>query len=58
MENGDTLHLVERQPNQPQTSSGTGSTDASGNIGTQGIEHILQCILDILSVVLGHISGR
>ncbi|XP_021737145.1 large proline-rich protein BAG6-like isoform X2 [Chenopodium quinoa] len=38
VESGDTLHLVERQPTQPQTSSGTGSTDAAGNISTQGID--------------------
>ncbi|KAH9604699.1 hypothetical protein KSS87_021739 [Heliosperma pusillum] len=33
VENGDTLHLVERQPTQEQPSSGT---DASSNIGSQG----------------------
>ncbi|XP_057516007.1 ubiquitin-like domain-containing protein CIP73 [Amaranthus tricolor] len=38
VENGDTLHLVVRQPTQPQTSSATSSVDASGNIGTQGID--------------------
>ncbi|KAL2895604.1 Ubiquitin-like domain-containing protein CIP73 [Bienertia sinuspersici] len=32
VENGDTLHLVERQPTQPQTSS----ADTSGTIGAQG----------------------
>uniref|UniRef100_A0A7C9AT43 Ubiquitin-like domain-containing protein n=1 Tax=Opuntia streptacantha TaxID=393608 RepID=A0A7C9AT43_OPUST len=36
VENGDTLHLVERQPTQPQTSSATGSADLSGNGGVQG----------------------
>lgn len=36
VENGDTLHLVERQPTQPQTSSGTGSADASGIDGSTG----------------------
>lgn len=35
VENGDTLHLVERQPTQPQTSSGTGT---SGNSSTQGTD--------------------
>ncbi|KAK9755153.1 hypothetical protein RND81_01G005500 [Saponaria officinalis] len=35
MENGDTLHLVERQPTQDQTSAGTGA-DTSGNTGSQG----------------------
>ena len=37
IENGDTLHLVERQPTQPQTSSAAGSADLSGNGGAQGI---------------------
>lgn len=36
IENGDTLHLVERQPTQPQTSSAAGSADLSGNGGAQG----------------------
>ncbi|KAJ8437436.1 hypothetical protein Cgig2_031957 [Carnegiea gigantea] len=36
IENGDTLHLVERQPTQPQTSSTVGSADLSGNGGAQG----------------------
>lgn len=38
VENGDTLHLVQRQPTQPQTSSGTDSTDTSGTIGGQGTD--------------------
>ena len=37
MENGDTLHLVERQPTQEQPSSGTGAI-TSGNTGSQGID--------------------
>ncbi|KAL9225731.1 hypothetical protein vseg_001621 [Gypsophila vaccaria] len=35
VENGDTLHLVERQPTQEQTSSGAGA-DTSGNTASQG----------------------
>ncbi|KAJ8429473.1 hypothetical protein Cgig2_024020 [Carnegiea gigantea] len=36
IENGDTLHLVERQPTQPQTLSSTGPADLSRNGGAQG----------------------
>ncbi|KAJ8422143.1 hypothetical protein Cgig2_026686 [Carnegiea gigantea] len=36
IENRDTLHLVERQPTQPQTSSSTGPADLSRNGGAQG----------------------
>ncbi|KAK4781429.1 hypothetical protein SAY86_015531 [Trapa natans] len=36
VENGDTLHLVERQPAQPQSSLGSGSGETTGNIGNQG----------------------
>lgn len=37
IKNGDTLHLVKRQPTQPQTLSGTGPTDLSRNGGAQGM---------------------
>lgn len=36
MENGHTLHLVERQPSQAQLSSGTGSGEAVGSNGSRG----------------------
>ncbi|KAJ8429598.1 hypothetical protein Cgig2_008828 [Carnegiea gigantea] len=36
IENGDTLHLVKRQPTQPQTSSSTGPANLSRNGGAQG----------------------
>ena len=52
VENGDTLHLVVRQPTQPQTSSATSSVDASGNIGTQGTVYFQQFTLDFRSCVL------
>ncbi|PKI55163.1 hypothetical protein CRG98_024454 [Punica granatum] len=35
VENGDTLHLVERQPTQPQPSSGSGSGETTSNFGTR-----------------------
>ena len=36
MENGHTLHLVERQPAQSQPLSGTGSGETTGNNGNRG----------------------
>ncbi|XP_062163600.1 ubiquitin-like domain-containing protein CIP73 isoform X2 [Alnus glutinosa] len=36
VENGHTLHLVERQPAQSQPSSGTGSGETTGNNGNRG----------------------
>ncbi|KAK4767741.1 hypothetical protein SAY87_002882 [Trapa incisa] len=36
VENGDTLHLVERQPTQPQPSLGSESGETTGSIGSQG----------------------
>lgn len=41
MEDGHTLHLVARQPAQPQTSSGTPSGEANANTNGQGIESFL-----------------
>lgn len=37
VENGHTLHLVERQPAQSQPSSGASSGEADGNNSTRGI---------------------
>ncbi|KAL6199741.1 hypothetical protein ACLB2K_029524 [Fragaria x ananassa] len=36
LENGHTLHLVVRQPSQPQTSSGTSSAEPHANIENEG----------------------
>ncbi|KAF5462187.1 hypothetical protein F2P56_018216 [Juglans regia] len=36
VENGHTLHLVERQPSQAQPSSGAGSGEAAGSNGSRG----------------------
>ncbi|KAL6216316.1 hypothetical protein ACLB2K_009539 [Fragaria x ananassa] len=36
LENGHTLHLVVRQPSQPQTSSGTSSAEPHANTGNEG----------------------
>ncbi|KAL0016866.1 hypothetical protein SO802_003935 [Lithocarpus litseifolius] len=36
VENGHTLHLVERQPAQPQPSSGPGTGETAGNDGNRG----------------------
>ncbi|CAK9187918.1 unnamed protein product [Ilex paraguariensis] len=38
VENGHTLHLVERQPSQPQPSAGTSSEETTANNGTRGQE--------------------
>ncbi|KAK8297540.1 hypothetical protein V6Z12_D05G195300 [Gossypium hirsutum] len=52
VENGDTLHLVERQPTQSQPLSETSSGDTNGNNSNEGIPH--NRVGQILhSVVLG-----
>lgn len=42
MENGHTLHLVERQPVQAQPSSGVGSGETAGSNGNRGwlLDHV------------------
>ena len=36
MDNGHTLHLVARQPSQPQSSSGTSSAETTTDAGNRG----------------------
>lgn len=64
MENGDTLHLVERQPTQAQPSSASGGVEPSGgnvNQGTYFSSYSSACmvckILEALFAILGFVCN-
>ena len=60
VENGHTLHLVERQPAQSQPSPDTSSGETNGNNSNRGIDmYIGACLVcEIQSILLKAIATR